>query len=230
MNRKTLILTAMTLAVICSGAVVSEYATEAFAKTNDKTEPVVYALDNEEYAEILSNLEKDGTLLSEKELLEDPRHNLSVDYTDGFVYTRTTPVEYVLGDKEHAFNTDMSKLETHILEEVKGNSIPAYFWDLNNRPYQYAIANMQNYVYTDYYFNISSNNSIEMSMGTLNSGGRNITITLYEVGTNNAVMSWTGNPQSLQGLGWGPINPNKQYYFRFSITSGTLSGSGIIHH
>lgn len=229
MKRKALMIAAIAAVCICGATVITSNL-NAFASNEKPAKPVVYSLDNQEYSEIVNSLKEKYSVMTDEELAKDPLHNLSVDYTDDFSYERSTPVEYPLGDTEHSFSYDAAKLEMRNLIEERGTSIPTYFWNLSNSPYQYTIFEMHNQLYTDCYFNVSSNNSIEMSMGTLYSGGNNITITLYETGTNQSVMSWTGNPQSIQGLGWGPLNPLKTYYFKFSISSGTLYGSGRIHH
>lgn len=229
MKRKTIIIAAIATVCICGTTVVAS-SLNAFASNKKEVKPVVYSLDNREYSEIVNSLKEKSSLMTEEELVNNPLHNLSVDYTDDFSYERSTPVEYRLGDTEHAISYDAAKLDMHRLMEERGTAIPTYFGNLGNSPYQYTILEMRSRLYTDCYFNVSSNNSIEMSMGTLSAGGNNITITLYETGNNNAVMYWTGNPQSIQGLGWGPLNPFKTYYFKFSISSGFLSGSGMIHH
>ena len=139
-------------------------------------------------------------------------------------------IEYGIEDG-NCFETGYSSdNENHFLYEEKGNSIPTQFWNLSVNTYQFSINNMHQYVYTNYYFAPDSNCCIAMSMGTLNSGGNNVTINMYETTNNICVASWTGNPQSIVGLGWTNLNPNKFYYFKFMISSGTLSGGGTVLH
>lgn len=227
MIKKHLIVASMVIVSICSCLVVGKSVKNAFAKDRESvsTKPIVYSYEDKDYMEAIKDFVYD------EESAKDPKHNLMVDYVDNFKYSQSSPIEYSLGDSEYEFMVDSEKIETHYLQDTKGNNIPTSFWNLTNNPYQYAIVNMYSSCYTDFYFNTNSNGYISMSMGTLNSGGNNITIECYELGgSSNPVMSWTGNPQSIQGLGWGPLNQYKLYYFKFIIGSGSLSGSGYIHH
>lgn len=119
-------------------------------------------------------------------------------------------------------------LEDHKLKEVRGISAPSQFWNLNNNPYQFTVNSISGYYYTDYLFLCDSNNCLAMNFGTLYTGGANITVRLYENGTNTLAASWTGNPQNYSGLGFLNLNPSTLYYFVFEIFNGTMSGTGYV--
>lgn len=229
MIKKHLIVAAMIVASVCSCVVVGKNVHTAFAKegSNSISQPIVYTLDNKEYTEYTKDFVYD-----EDALKNDSKHNLAMDLEDDFVYTNTTPVVYALEDETYDSAIDMSKTKIQYLEETRGNYPPTSFWNLaNGNDYQYHIPSMSSYLFTNYYFSVNSIDYISMSMGTLNSGGNNFTITCYEVGNpSTAVMGWTGDPQTIQGLGWGPLNPYKTYYFKFEISTGTLYGAGKIYH
>lgn len=229
MIKKHLIIATMIVASVCSCLVVGKNVHAVFAKDESKSipQPIIYTLDNKEYAEYTKSFVYD-----EDALKNDARHNLSMDLEDNFVYTNTTPIVYSLDDETYDSGIDMSEPKMQNLEETKGNYPPTSFWNLaNGNDYQYHIPSMSSSVFTNYYFSLNSIDFISMSVNNLNSGGNNITISCYEVGNpSTAVMSWTGNPQTIQGLGWGPLNPYKTYYFEFEISTGTLYGTGKIHH
>lgn len=120
--------------------------------------------------------------------------------------------------------------QSNLVQGMRGNISPYSFWNLNNSSYYFSISNMHSYVYTNYYFNPNSQGIIYMSFISFNSGGHNITIRCFEVGSNSEVYSWTFNPENYSAITWSGLNPNKLYYFKFEINSGTLSGNGYIYH
>ena len=155
---------------------------------------------------------------------------LTMDLVDDSDYSKAEVKAYPIGDESFiAPAIDQNAVIDH-LQEVKGNNIPTLYKNLANGAYHYSITNMQSCVYTNYYFNVNSQNMIIMSLDSFNSGGHNITIRCYEVGSNNQVHSWTGNPELYSGIAWPSLNQNKMYYFKFEISGGTLSGSGSIYH
>ncbi len=124
--------------------------------------------------------------------------------------------------------TEAQKTEPEILDELKGNSIPTTYWNLYNGPYQFFFVSLSGSTYLNRLFTTDTKNCIAMSMGSLNSGGHNITVTLYSGLNRTYVMSWTGDPQSISGLGFTNLDPNQLYYFKFEVSSGTLTGSGYV--
>lgn len=228
MNRKVLSIAACLLFASSSCLVVGKNVVTAQADSGKAADSqvIVYAKDDKAYAERLSQL-----------LTEDVNEKFSMQEkikaeADNFVYTSPVAMEYALDDETHSAPIWDENAEIHCLTDmdIRGNYVPTSFWNLDSfGSYQYRIVNMHQYAYTDYYFNVSSSGYIVMGMGTLDSGGNDITIRCYECGTYNEVMSWTGNPQSVSGLGW-PLNKYKTYYFKFEINTGTLSGNGTIYH
>lgn len=140
-------------------------------------------------------------------------------------------IVYPLDDNHLSMVLEQAKTENQVLSKERGDNIPTLVWNLDAAgPYQYSISNMQHYVYTGYCFLPDYKNSLAMNMGTLNSGHRNITINLYESGTNISVATWTGDPQTIRGIGFVNLYVNKLYYIKFSISNGSLSGSGYVLH
>lgn len=214
---------ALCAALICSALLFSKTeGASAKAAVSDEETPYIIVYEKGE----MKNVPE-----IDKDLLNDPKHNLMVNYIDDFDYSDSYVEEYALGDTRFdALLSDIS-IEVHTLVETKGDNIPTSFWNLTNNPYQYAIVNMKNYVYTDFYFNVDSEDCIAMSMGTLDSGGADIKILLYEVGSNNVVQQWTGDPQSIVGLGFCGLNQYKNYYVKFLANQAdSVSGSGYIMH
>lgn len=223
MVKKHLIVASMVLASVCSCLVVGKNVNAAFAKSGNETSPYVVAY------------EKGDPMWAEFELDEEalknvPYHELTQDIADDFDYSKVKVDEYAIGDESFTSPAISADDEIHILQEDRGNYIPTSYWNLDNSAYHYSITNMQSYVYTDYYFAPNSQGKIYMSLDSFNSGGNNITIRCYEVSSNSEVAHWTNNPQIYSGLAWTGLSQNKMYYFKFEISSGTLSGSGTIYH
>lgn len=122
---------------------------------------------------------------------------------------------------------------TNILNDnqlLRGDSKPTKFYDLTEYDYYYDIPNYASNVYTERYFNASYMNEISIQTSGLDSVGKNIDINLYELG-GGKVGTWTGNPQSIEGLGFNGLSTSKYYYFQIkaSVFSKVI-GSGKIHH
>ena len=92
---------------------------------------------------------------------------------------------------------------------------------------------MTDYTITNYAFKPDKNGCLSISTDGLNANGNEITISLYQSGTvfKIPVSSWTGDPQSIQGLGFGNLSTDHTYYFQFNVSDGVcVDGKGIIHH
>ncbi len=226
MRKKLYCFSAVALILVLSVGVVMHFKSRASAADGAKEEsPSVVEYDK-------SDTRFDKYVIDET-LINDPDHNLMDNQTtlDQYNIDDVEVVVYPLGDTHLNDALGQERLEEHVLAEAKGNYIPTSFWNLDTYgSYQYAIVNMQHYVYTDFYFNVDYKNCIAMSMGTLDSLHQDITIGLYETGTNTRVTHWTGDPQSIAGLGFINLNAYKTYYIKFSINSGSLTGSGYVMH
>lgn len=121
-------------------------------------------------------------------------------------------------------------------KEARGETAPKYFWDLSEKPYKYSLDNVTDYTITNCFFAPDENGCISISTIGLDAGGNEITISLKKTGGffyDSVVSSWTGNPQSIQGLGFNNLDPEKRYYFYFSVERGKgicVNGEGLIHH
>lgn len=226
MKKKLYCVSAVALILVLSVGVAMHFKSRASAADGVKEEsPTVVAYDK-------SDTRFDKYVIDET-LINDPNHNLMSNETtlDQYNIDDVEVIVYPLSDTHLNDVLGQKKLEDHVLTETKGNYIPTSFWNLDTYgPYQYSIVNMQHYVYTGFYFNVDYKNCIAMSMGTLNSGHQNVTFGLYETGTNTCVTSWTCDPQSIAGLGFTNLNAYKTYYIKFSISSGSLTGSGYVMH
>lgn len=225
MVKKHLIVASMVLASVCSCLVVGKNVNGVFAQDNKGISSGVIAYEKGDPAwdEIAKKYDIES-------LNNTPYDELTMDLVDDSDYSKAEVKAYPIGDESFiAPAIDQDAVIDH-LQEVKGNNIPTLYKNLANGAYHYSITNMQSYVYTNYYFNVNSQNKIIMSLDSFNSGGHNITIRCYEVGSNNQVHSWTGNPELYSGIAWPSLNQNKMYYFKFEISGGTLSGSGSIYH
>lgn len=225
MVKKHLIVASMVLASVCSCLVVGKNVNGVFAQDNKGISSGVIAYEKGDPAwdEIAKKYDIES-------LNNTPYDELTMDLVDDSDYSKAEVKAYPIGDESFiAPAIDQDAVIDH-LQEVKGNNIPTSYKNLANGAYHYSITNMQSYVYTNYYFNVNSQNMIIMSLDSFNSGGHNITIRCYEVGSNNQVHSWTGNPELYSGIAWPSLDQNKMYYFKFEISGGTLSGSGSIYH
>lgn len=225
MVKKHLIVASMVLASVCSCLVVGKNVNGVFAQDNKGISSGVIAYEKGDPAwdEIAKKYDIES-------LNNTPYNELTMDLVDDSDYSKAEVKAYPIGDESFiAPAIDQDAVIDH-LQEVKGNNIPTSYKNLANGAYHYSITNMQSYVYTNYYFNVNSQNMIIMSLDSFNSGGHNITIRCYEVGSNNQVHSWTGNPELYSGIAWPGLDQNKLYYFKFEISGGTLSGSGSIYH
>lgn len=225
MVKKHLIVASMVLASVCSCLVVGKNVNGVFAQDNKGISSGVIAYEKGDPAwdEIAKKYDIES-------LNNTPYDELTMDLVDDSDYSKAEVKAYPIGDESFiAPAIDQDAVIDH-LQEVKGNNIPTSYKNLANGAYHYSITNMQSYVYTNYYFNVNSQNMIIMSLDSFNSGGHNITIRCYEVGSNNQVHSWTGNPELYSGIAWPGLDQNKLYYFKFEISGGTLSGSGSIYH
>lgn len=225
MVKKHLIVASMVLASVCSCLVVGKNVNGVFAQDNKGISSGVIAYEKGDPAwdEIAKKYDIES-------LNNTPYDELTMDLVDDSDYSKAEVKAYPIGDESFiAPAIDQDAVIDH-LQEVKGNNIPTLYKNLANGAYHYSITNMQSYVYTNYYFNVNSQNKIIMSLNSFNSGGHNITIRCYEVGSNNQVHSWTGNPELYSGIAWPSLDQNKMYYFKFEISGGTLSGSGSIYH
>lgn len=121
-------------------------------------------------------------------------------------------------------------------KEARGETAPIHYWDLSERPYKYILKNVTEYTITNRYFKPDANGCISISTIGLDAGGNEITIELKKTGGffyDKVVASWTGNPQSIQGLGFNNLDPEAYYYFYFSVERGKgicVNGEGLIHH
>lgn len=226
MKKKLYCFSAIALALVLFVGVGMRFKSRALAED----------VDGEEQSSVVvydkSDVRFDKYVIDET-LIDDPNHNLMSNQNtlDQYNIEDVEVVVYPLGDEHLNTVLGQAKTEDHVLSEERGDNIPNSFWNLDTMgPYQYSIVNMQHHVYTGYYFNADYKNCIAMSMGTLNSSHHNITIGLYETGTNTYVATWTGDPQSIGGLGFVNLNAYKTYYIKFSISGGLLSGSGYIMH
>lgn len=225
MVKKHLIVASMVLASVCSCLVVGKNVNRVFAQDNKGISSGIIAYEKGDPAwdEIAKKYDIES-------LNNTPYDELTMDLVDDSDYSKAEVKAYPIGDESFiAPAIDQDAVIDH-LQEVKGNNIPTSYKNLANGAYHYSITNMQSYVYTNYYFNVNSQNMIIMSLDSFNSGGHNITIRCYEVGSNNQVHSWTGNPELYSGISWPGLDQNKMYYFKFEISGGTLSGSGSIYH
>ena len=223
MVKKHLIVASMIFTSVCSCLVVGKNVNSAFAKSSGESSPyvVTYEKDDPAWAEFELDAEA---------LKNVPYDELTQDNAADFDYSKVKVDEYALGDEGLVTPAMSADDEIHILQENRGNFIPTSYWNLDNNAYHYSITNMQSYAYTGCYFAPNSQGKIYMSLDSFNSGGNNITIRCYEVSSNSEVAHWTNNPQIYSGLAWTGLSQNKMYYFKFEISSGTLSGSGTIYH
>lgn len=115
----------------------------------------------------------------------------------------------------------------------RGNNPPTEPYNLLGNPYYYYIIGMHDHVFTDCYFKSDSNGCISISVNGLNSGGDFIRIKLCRrtFFDYTSVSSWTGNPQSIQGLGFSGLSTTEDYFFLFETLSSSteVNGSGYIH-
>ena len=197
MVKKHLIVASMVLASVCSCLVVGKNVNGVFAQDNKGISSGVIAYEKGDPAwdEIAKKYDIES-------LNNTPYDELTMDLVDDSDYSKAEVKAYPIGDESFiAPAIDQDAVIDH-LQEVKGNNIPTSYKNLANGAYHYSITNMQSYVYTNYYFNVNSQNMIIMSLDSFNSGGHNITIRCYEVGSNNQVHSWTGNPEHYSGIAW----------------------------
>lgn len=121
-------------------------------------------------------------------------------------------------------------------KEARGETAPVHYQDLSKEPYEYTLDNVTEYTITNYCFKPDANGCISISTIGLDAGGNEITIELKKAGGffyDKVVASWTGNPQSIQGLGFNNLDPEAYYYFYFSVERGKgicVNGKGLIHH
>ncbi|MBR4144994.1 MAG: hypothetical protein IKU06_05995 [Lachnospiraceae bacterium] len=225
MIKKHLIVASMVIVSICSCLVVGKNMNAVLAKENNGISSGVIAYEKGDPA--WAEIAKEHDIES---LKNDPCDELTLDLVDDSDYSKAEVEAYLVGDETFIAPTIDQDAEIDHLQEVRGNTIPTLFKNLSNGAYHYSITNMQSFVYTNYYFNVNSQGMIIMSLDSFNSGGHNITIRCYEVGSNNEVHAWTCNPELYSGVAWPGLDQNKLYYFKFEISGGTLSGSGSIYH
>lgn len=123
--------------------------------------------------------------------------------------------------------------EDVIIPSVRGNAPPNFLYNLTKSPYTYSINGMTQFLYTDFFFNPDSNGGLAISTDGLNSGGKSIKIQLmyYNGLFDSVVTTWTGNPQSIQGLGYSNLSTSGRYHFLFkAYDADSVSGEGMIHH
>lgn len=113
---------------------------------------------------------------------------------------------------------------------TRGDSAPTSYHDLTSSDYNYSIPNLVTSTYTNKYFNASYKNEISFQTSGLDSAGKKIDIILYEV-NGNAVATWTGNPEEIEGVGFNGLSTSKHYYFQIKANIfSKVKGSGKIHH
>lgn len=144
-----------------------------------------------------------------------------------------TVVEYSNSEDSDTsvFENKVDRLTNKI--ETRAETPPIKGWDLSKEVYRYSLDNVTDYTITNYAFKPDANGCISISTNGINTNGGNITITLKWSGTffEHVIQDWTGDPQSIQGLGFNGLDPNKYYYFHFTVSNGvTANGGGIIHH
>ncbi len=122
--------------------------------------------------------------------------------------------------------------EIHYLRETRSGDIPSAFWNLDTSgDYQYALVVVQNFVYTDFCFGCDTEGYIAMSFGSLDTNGKNMRISIINSANDSVVSSWTGDPESIAGLGWGGLSEFRTYYFKFeAYEADSVSGTGWIMH
>lgn len=122
--------------------------------------------------------------------------------------------------------------EIHYLRETRSGDIPSAFWNLDTSgDYQYALVEVQNFVYTDFCFGCDTEGYIAMSFGSLDTNGKNMRISIINSANDSVVSSWTGDPESIAGLGWGGLSEFRTYYFKFeAYEADSVSGTGWIMH
>lgn len=148
------------------------------------------------------------------------------DESDAFV------IVYEHDDSSVPAQENNTKFVTHYLRETKDGSIPTAFWNLDTLgTYQYALISVKRFVNTDFCFNCDTEGYIAMSMGNLDSNGKDIRISIINSSTGNVVSSWIGDPESIAGLGWGGLSEFRTYYFKFeAYKADEVSGTGLIMH
>lgn len=165
---------------------------------------------------------------------------LCINSQSVFALAANTKEESVVTVVEYCSNEDidMNVLENKVDRlsnkiETRAEKPPTRGWDLSKEVYSYSLENVTDYTMTNYAFKPDANGCISISTNGINTNGGNITIALRWSGTfiQHEVQAWTGNPQSIQGLGFNGLDPDKYYYFRFTVNNGvTANGGGIIHH
>lgn len=122
--------------------------------------------------------------------------------------------------------------EIHYLRETRSGDIPTAFWNLDTSgDYQYALVEVKKFVYTDFRFSCDAEGYIAMSMGSLDTNGKNMRISIINSSTGNVVCSWTGDPETIAGLGFGGLSEFRTYYFKFeAYEAASVSGTGRIMH
>ena len=140
-------------------------------------------------------------------------------------------VKFIVFAKEEANNPD-SVVVNAKTRYARGNNPPTRPYNLSGNPYYYYIVGMHNYVFTDYYFKADSNGCISISVN-LNSGGDTIRITICKrtFWGYSTESSWSGDPQSIQGIGFYDLTTTDDYFFLFETLSSSteVNGYGYIH-
>lgn len=152
-------------------------------------------------------------------------------YASEFQRNQVEVAEYELQDE--TTNTENSDI---YYEQLRGSSPPTTEFDLTVTDYSYMFANVTSHTYTSAFFRPDSNGCISISVNGINSGGKDMKLSLYRYVApygifDVCVSTWIGNPQSIQGLGFNNLSSSSYYYFKFEpYSADSISGSGIIHH
>jgi hypothetical protein len=156
-----------------------------------------------------------------------------VNAADSFFYDSSTVAITVLGSEEITAENQDGVVINGQSGYSRGNNPPTQPYNLSGNPYYYYIIGMHDHVFTDCYFKPDSNGCISISVNGLNSGGDSIRIKLCRrtFFDYTSVGSWTGNPQSIQGLGFSGLSTTEDYFFLFETLSSSteVNGSGYIH-
>lgn len=153
--------------------------------------------------------EKDDDYVSENVYYDDITQNLDNSNTNVNVIAYEKTSDY--SPEEIAVYAD------ELSENVsRGDKKPVTYKDISFLPYKYHVTSLVTDGYTNYYFNVNNDGEIFISIGGLNSVGKDIAVYLYEANNDDYISKWTGNPDKYSGLEYNDLDTNKFYYFRIT--------------
>lgn len=190
---------------------------------------LAYATPQEDNLNIKSNVritayEKADDYISEDVYYDDLSQNLDNLNSNVNVIAYEKTDDYL--PEEIADEPD--ELREYVL---RGDKKPVTYKDISISPYKYHITSLVKDGYTSYYFNVNNDGEISISIGGLDSHGKDITVYLYEANNDDYISEWTGNSDQSSCLEYTDLVTNKFYYFRITAKCAKeVKGSVAVYH